>query len=70
MTAISAQAEMEAFFLSRSAHSDIADELVASVKKLGEYEVRRALYLSAVSAPNPCWPQHPCNEGERLVAKI
>jgi hypothetical protein len=32
----------EAFFLARSAHSDIAEELVASLKGLGEYEVKRA----------------------------
>jgi len=32
--------EVEAFFLARSAHSDIADELVASLKGLGEYELK------------------------------
>ena len=34
--------DAEAFFLARSAHSDISDELVTSLKGLGEYEVRRA----------------------------
>jgi hypothetical protein len=34
--------EAEAFFLPLSAHSDVASELVASLERLGEYEVRHA----------------------------
>lgn len=34
--------EAEAFFFPLSAHSDVASELVASLKRLGEYEIRYA----------------------------
>ena len=39
---MSANSEAEAFFGALSAHSDLADELLASLKALGEYEVRYA----------------------------
>jgi len=32
----------EAFFLSQSAHGDLAEELLAALKRLGEYDVRYA----------------------------
>jgi hypothetical protein len=34
--------EAEAFFSAREAHSDIAEVFVASLKRLGEYELRHA----------------------------
>jgi hypothetical protein len=34
--------EAEAFFLALSAHSDVAGELVVSLRRLGEYEIRYA----------------------------
>jgi hypothetical protein len=40
---MSANSEAEAFFCALSAHSDLADELLTSLKPLGEYEV---LYAS------------------------
>jgi hypothetical protein len=42
-TSLPANSEAEAFFLAQSAHSDVADELLTSLKPLGEYEV---LYAS------------------------
>lgn len=34
--------EAATFFLARSAHSDIEDELISSLKGLGDYELKRA----------------------------
>jgi hypothetical protein len=39
---MSANSEAEAFFGALSAHSDVADELLRSLKPLGEYEVLHA----------------------------
>jgi hypothetical protein len=35
-------AEAEAFFVARSAHSDVASEFTAALAKLGQYELRSA----------------------------